>query len=90
MLQNRKLTFSENLSDSLLKNGHFKNVQFLKTPTQIYLTFFMWDIIKWDIYVCVNATVPPPTIHRPVHTFNKGRYVYKCRISYVSLYGIYI
>ena len=36
---------SEKEVASLFKNGHFKNVQFRKTPAQVYSMFFMWAII---------------------------------------------
>ena len=35
---------SEKEVASLFKNGHFKNVQFQKTPTQIYSTFLVGTI----------------------------------------------
>jgi len=35
---------SEKEVASLFKNGHFKNVQFRKTPGQVYSTVFMWAI----------------------------------------------
>ena len=63
MLQNQKLTFSENLSDSLFKNGHFKNVQFRKIARQVYSTVFMWAIIYGNLY-CRNI-VHAKTINVP-------------------------
>ena len=55
MLQNRKLTFSEKEVASLFKNGHFKNVQFRKTPTQIYIMFLLKFPHLWGICIITGV-----------------------------------
>jgi hypothetical protein len=75
---------SEKEVASLFKNGHFKNVQFRKTPGQIYSTFFMWAIIYGNYIVgnriLGNHNVIVAACNNPMHdprnfyVYNKNEY----------------